>query len=422
MTSAEKKKRIASFFFLPFFSFLPPQPPLCPPLKSMLSQVSQSSLGETCAFYLDYITGNVPPSLRSLQHKFVTNTLPLRALAPHPPWFTDLHRLVAADQQRATLVVVTLLLAAAIAVVLIMSWRSRFTNLFPSRSPYPHVSESDYSYISPDQIVEPPSRAYDDQDSEPDTLLLKHRKNTYELHFPAYAINDGVLSVGQLRQRAAEVTHAPDPKRIKLLYKGKLLDNDSLPCRSEGLKQDSEVFCVVSEVRPGESTPSDLSDAEAEKSSPVGGDAPETPEKRKRNRNRNKKGKGKGKNKDKRAGEPGPVPPPPVEQPKPSSSGMPPPAPNLKTLHTSIEQVSALAGYFYTQLVPLCEAYIANPPTEPKARDFEHKKLSETIMAQVLLKADGIEPDGQEDTRNARRALIKETQSVLSRLDQAEKS
>ncbi|PLB46842.1 hypothetical protein P170DRAFT_224773 [Aspergillus steynii IBT 23096] len=384
-------------------------------MTHLLSQVSQSSLGETCAFYLDYIAGNVPPSLRSLQHKFVTNTL-----APHPHWIADLRHVFAADQHRATLVVVTLLLASAIAAVVIMSWRSRFTNLWPSRSPYPHVSESDYSYISPDQIVEPPSRAYDDQDNEPDTLLLKHRKNTYELRFPAYAINDGVLSVGQLRQRAAEVTHAPDPKRIKLLYKGKLLGDDSLPCRSEGLKQDSEVFCVVSEVRPGESTPSDLSDAEVEKSA-VGGDASETPEKRKRNRNRNKNKKGKGKNKDKRTGEPGPV-PPAVDQPKPSSSGMPPPAPNLKALPTAIEQVSALAGYFYTELAPLCEAYIASPPTEQKARDFEHKKLSETIMAQVLLKADGIEPDGQEDTRNARKALIKETQSVLSRLDQAEKS
>ncbi|KAI9045766.1 uncharacterized protein KD926_007069 [Aspergillus affinis] len=395
-------------------------------MTHLLTQVSQSSLGETCAFYLDYITGNVPPSLRSLQHKFVTNTLTLRALAPRPHWIADLHHVFAADQQRTTttLVAVTLVLAAAIAVVIIMSWRSRFTNLWPPRSPYysgvsnpPHVSESDYSYISPDQIVEPPSRTYDDQDNEPDILLLKHRKNTYELRFPAYAINDGVLSVGQLRRRAAEVTQAPDPKRIKLLYKGKLLDDDSLPCRAEGLKQDSEVFCVVSEVRPGESTPSDVSDAEIEKSSPAGG-----AEKRKRNRTRNKNKKGKGKNKDKRADESGPVPPPAVDRPKPTSAGMPAPAPNLKTLPTSIEQVSALAGYFYTELAPLCEAYIASPPTDPKARDFEHKKLSETIMAQVLLKADGIEPDGQEETRNARKALIKETQSVLGRLDQAVKS
>ncbi|KAH8422771.1 BAG family molecular chaperone regulator [Aspergillus melleus] len=401
-------------------------------MTHLLSQVSQSSLGETCAFYLDYITGNVPPSLRSLQHKFVTNTLPLRALAPRPHWIADLHHVFAADQQRTTitLVAVTVLLAAAIAAVVIMSWRSRFTNLWPPRSPYyssvsnpPHVSESDYSYISPDQIVEPPSRAYDDQDNEPDTLLLKHRKNTYELRFPAYAINDGVLSVGQLRRRAAEVTQAPDPKRIKLLYKGKLLDDDSLPCRAEGLKQDSEVFCVVSEVRPGESTPSDVSDAEVEKSSPAGGaDASETPEKRKRNRTRNKNKKGKGKNKDKRAEGPAPAPPPASDRPKPSSGGMPPPAPNLKALSTSLEQVSALAGYFYTELAPLCEAYIANPPAEPKVRDFEHKKLSETIMAQVLLKADSIEPDGQEDTRNARKKLIKETQVVLGRLDQAEKS
>lgn len=75
--------------------------------------------------------------------------------------------------------------------------------------------------------------------------------------------------------------------------------------------------------------------------------------------------------------------------------------------------------YLRTELLPLCEAYVAHPPTDPKARDFEHKKLSETILAQVILKADGIEPDGDEIARNARKALVKEAQAALNRLDQA---
>ncbi|RJE16415.1 BAG domain-containing protein, partial [Aspergillus sclerotialis] len=62
------------------------------------------------------------------------------------------------------------------------------------------------------------------------------------------------------------------------------------------------------------------------------------------------------------------------------------------------------------------------PPTDPKARDYEHKRRSETVLAQVILKADGIDPTGDDDARNARRGLIKETQAILSRLDQAAKS
>ena len=76
-----------------------------------------------------------------------------------------------------------------------------------------------------------------------------------------------------------------------------------------------------------------------------------------------------------------------------------------------------MAGWFEQEMKPLCEEYIANPPSDPKKRDYEHKKLSETILAQIQLKADGIEPNGDEVARSARRALIKDTQAVLSELD-----
>jgi hypothetical protein len=308
-----------------------------------------------------------------------------------------------------------------------MSWR--FSDLF-RRSPYPaakatppHISDSDYTYLTPEDIVDRPGA----EDDEPDTILLKHRKNTYALNFPAYAINDGALSVGELRRRAAEVTRTPNPARIKLLYKGKLLDDDSVPCRTEGLKQQSEVLCVVSEVQPGESTPSEGSEAEAEKAEEAArpDEVQSGGERRKRNRNRNKKkNKGKGrKTADAAAGDAEGL-APPAEPSRPSSAGessLPAPPPNLKVLRTPLEQANALITYLRTELLPLCEAYVANPPTDAKARDFEHRKLSETILAQVILKADGIEPDGDEAARNARKALVKEAQAALNSLDQAAK-
>lgn len=99
---------------------------------------------------------------------------------------------------------------------------------------------------------------------------------------------------------------------------------------------------------------------------------------------------------------------------------MPPPSPNIKNLG-ALEQVSALLGYLKQELVPLCDEYVADPPSDPKKREFEHKKLSETILAQIMLKADGIVPDGDATIRNARKALIKEAQANLDRLDQVGK-
>jgi hypothetical protein len=82
-----------------------------------------------------------------------------------------------------------------------------------------------------------------------------------------------------------------------------------------------------------------------------------------------------------------------------------------------LEQVTALAGWFEQVMKPQCEEYIANPPSDPKKRDYEHRRLSETVLAQIVLKADGIEPNGDETVRSARRALIKNSQAVLAEVD-----
>ncbi|KAL8716833.1 MAG: hypothetical protein Q9225_005874, partial [Loekoesia sp. 1 TL-2023] len=129
----------------------------------------------------------------------------------------------------------------------------------PSQPP-PTVTEADYHYLGPDDI-DPPSQHHNDtygfppprisrtdSSNVPDILVLKHRSTTYPLHFPAYAIADGDVTVGEVRRLAARETKTEDHHRIKLLYKGKILRDDSRPCRDEGLKQNSEIMCVVSEA------------------------------------------------------------------------------------------------------------------------------------------------------------------------------
>ncbi|KAL2836349.1 hypothetical protein BJY01DRAFT_222031, partial [Aspergillus pseudoustus] len=395
-------------------------------MTQLLPHVSQGSLGETCASYLDYITASLPSSLHSLHHKFVTPLISrpasasplLRALTFPLDWastYTD-------ENNKAP---VLLTLVVCVIALVVMSWR----NLWRRPSP-PYSNNDRYAYLTPDGIVDPPSGRgrREDDGLEPDKLILNHRKVTYELHFPPYSINDGALTIGQLRHSAAEVTHTTNPDRIKLLYKGKLLDDDTLACRLEGLKQHSEILCVVSEVPSGARTPSDLSDAERTSENMI---RPETsiteiapkPEKKSK---RKKKSKGKKKKSpansddDDEAFTPTELKPPP-QPPRPTSSSggrssLPPPAPNLGSFPTPLDQVFGLASYFRKELAPLCNRYITDPPTDEKARDFEHKKLGEVILAQVILKADGIDIDSEE-TRNARRALIKEAQAALNSLD-----
>ncbi|KAL2223020.1 BAG domain protein [Thermoascus aurantiacus ATCC 26904] len=366
-----------------------------------------SSLGETCAFYLDSIATYLPVSLRSLAHRFPT---------AWSSWSTNLEpslrplARVLDPEQSSSVPSPAALVLTVLACVLVVAamWRRPFDN-FWRRSPYsstPRVNDSDYTYLTPEDIVD---------ESEPDTLLLKHRGVTYPLHFPAYAIDDGELTVGQLRQRAAEKTGASDPRRIKLLYKRKLLEDDSLPCKAEGLKQQSEVVCVVSEVHPGESTPSEFSDSEGEGTS---GSTRFDNDSQVSHGGRD----GKKRNRKKRPKDRQTAPPladpnnlaPPVDR-----RATPSPAPSLQKLRTPQEQVEALARYFRTELLPLCNDYVAQPPTDPHTREVEHRKLSETVMQQVILKADEINGDG--DARNARRSLIKEAQAVLTELDQAAK-
>lgn len=375
-----------------------------------------------------------------------------------------------------TLVTTTLLAAAILAVLFsaTMSWRNFWRRNNTASAP-PHVSDQDYSYITPNDIGPSSSADYGDHrtpaaarrpgsredagaraatdgandysnDSDPDILLLKHHKYKYTLAFPAYAIDDGALRVGDLRRRAADVTRTPDPERVKLLYKGKLLDEDSVSCKAEGMKQESEVLCVVSEVHPGEVSDVEMEDGSnagqssvagvgAEEGIGSGGSRTGSKKKNRKKNNKNKKDK---------TQQGGPPPPPTTssqaQQPTPaqpipqqqqkqpskgistSASSLPAPAPNLKNFTSAHDQVHALSSYLHSELHPLCDEYAANTPTEAKLRDFEHKKLSETILAQVLLKADGIDPEGNPDTRNGRKQLVRDAQGLLTSLDQAKGS
>lgn len=352
------------------------------------------------------------------------------------------------------------------------SWRSRFgwgggrsgysTASAPSSSsgPPPHVADSDFTYLTTEDIG-PPRRVYDPYkpyprgrranltattaSPAPDIIVLKHRGVTYPLHFPAYSISDGDLTVGDLRDEAARQTGTDDKRRVKLLYKGRILKDDDKACKAEGLKQQSELLCVISEALPADENNNgmdhdDESESGAESSSIhtsgggggggptvdvdgtiIGGAATSSGGKKKRSHRASKKNKSKraptsnddANNHDHLS--------PPSDsnayRPTTASSAGPSRPTTPAAPRTAIEKLDEIASVFYTKLVPQCVQYTAHPPSDTRGRDQEYKRLSETIMAQVILKLDAVETEGDGEARQRRRDLVKETQAMLGRLD-----
>ncbi|KAI2717633.1 hypothetical protein CBS147332_4513 [Penicillium roqueforti] len=380
--------------------------------------LAQSTLGEKCAVYIDQVTDTLPVHLHSLRLQldpiliYLSNT-PLGPLAKKLPFAPN-------DQPIALLAAVVICI-----FTIVMSWRNPLKMLrrSPSYAPAssnPQVSDEDFSYITPSDMAGSPG-----DEADPDVISLRHRGTIYPLRFRAYAIVDGLLTIGDIRKAAAECTGAEHPNCVRLLYKGKLLKNDAQTCKAEGLKQHSEVLCVVSDAV----SQSDVSDDNGQ-NIPVSASAPAPPPLPRptsaggaSSPPTSAGGKSKNSRKKKRNGKKSPVgaeAPGPSRSPRPTSSGhsgAPAASPNIKLLRTPLEQVNALAEWFEQEMKPLCDEYIAYPPSDKKKRNFENKKLSETILTQIQLKADGIEPNGDERARSARRALIKDTQAVLAELD-----
>ncbi len=224
-------------------------------------------------------------------------------------------------------------------------------------------------------------------DLEDDSIRLKNKGKEYKLVFPAFSIGDGKLYVKDLRDRAALALGVKN-RPIKLLYKGRQLKDDDRLCRDYNLKDKSEVLCIVGEQAEdsGEETEDGTINSKDSK------------KKRKRKSKSGKKKKDKGSKEDL-----------PYRTDSPASN-----APK-----SPIERLQAIASNFHTALVPECVKYITGPPEDPKKKDFEHKKLSETIMQHVLLKLDGVETEGDQNARQFRKDLVKETQMMLNKLDVA---
>ncbi|PVH99748.1 hypothetical protein DM02DRAFT_614750 [Periconia macrospinosa] len=303
------------------------------------------------------------------------------------------------------------------------------------------VSDSDFSYITAEDLKKnrPEIVDWDDKnpDRDTDVLIFKHGRTHYPTHFPAFSIREGNLKISTVRQAAAKKLGIDDPRRIRLFYKGKNLKHDDHTALEEGLRGDgtgSEILCAIGEAAAGGMAPgAEESDGEDDDENESGIDSATNTGSKKKSR---KRGGRKSKKKSQSANASGSNTPGlaysnatatnPEYLPIPSHIGGParptsaPPSstPRPSAQQTPIEKLDAIASKFHTEFVPLCVSFTQNPPEDKAKRTFEYKKLSETILTQILMKLDGVETEGDQHARAQRKALVKEVNAMLNKLDE----
>jgi hypothetical protein len=337
------------------------------------------------------------------------------------------HEYLAAQGLSPTVVYSTLA-CAALAVPIGMS---RYGSWRDVPSPYasqdsngvPRVTDDDFSYITSEDLehsLQAPARTYDPKrrsqgasSEADDVLLIKRGGVTYPVHFPAYSIGDGKVYVRDVRERVGLVMQVSPSRisRIKMLYKGRQLRDQDVPIRDYNVKNNSEILVVVPE--------GSLSDNESESSEEVivtdsqpGKSKSKSKGKGKKNKKKNRSPRDSAQSLDVPQSFGGDSRRSSNEEPR-HPSRVPSPA----VLGGAMEKLQSISSHFNTKLLPLCVAFSGDPPKDGKKCEEEHRKLSETVMQQVLLKLDEVDAEGNPDIRAKRKQLVNQVHEVLKGID-----
>jgi len=177
-------------------------------------------------------------------------------------WHDRAYDIVDFFSQRSAVENTSLGLALGTFLFLIMSWTSRLGNLgrfspFTRSPPQGNtVSDADFSYITTEDLKRhqqqssahaPPTPEELGPARDTDALVLRNKGQSYVVHFPAYSIAKSELSIGQVRDAAGKKIGA-SPGRVKLLFKGRNLKDDSRTCRQEGLRDHEQILCTVGDI------------------------------------------------------------------------------------------------------------------------------------------------------------------------------
>jgi hypothetical protein len=308
----------------------------------------------------------------------------------------------------------------------------------------------------------------DDNDpNAPDRIHCRYMASSFPLDFAAYSINEEKARVEDLRRKVAERLGV-DPRKVRLIYKGRDLKHNHAPLKRYKMKQNSEVSVVITErtvdYYAGDSNSESGSDRDSNNYlaanprrqqrprahstirfrsdekipivEPNGGGAylspnghvSSTPVDRRHRDSlhpdpdyapRGRDDRYSGREREPSRGAAPRRREPSREPARRAASPAPPPKQHLPPAdpNSPLGKVQALASSFYTQWLPPATKFLASPPSDSAAREKEFLKLSESIMTKIVLTADTIETEGNLDARNERKALINEANKVLKELD-----
>ncbi len=321
------------------------------------------------------------------------------------------------------------------------------------------------SYINDPYSRPPPSPTAHGRRRPPedDVILIQYEGKTFAEQFPAYSIGDARLLVSDVRERVALIMNIPERqiKQIKLFYKGRRLKKADLPLCEYGVKDNSELLMIVGESSQGSATGSsegnvDLRAADGragrepyelrgdsprnspknsprfgrsgrwgersprDSSSQVGFDTSADGKKRRaasRVRTQSPDGdvdrvaaaERRGTSRVRTQSPVGYSFDAPVRGNAPEVPVGKPGGP--------IEKINVIANDFKSTWVARCNEFVSRPPLDPKKRVDEHRRLSETILQQTLLKLDAIDTSTEPGARAIRKELIQEVNEILNRID-----
>lgn len=324
------------------------------------------------------------------------------------------------------------------------------------QSGVPAVTDQDYSYITSEDLEDfdvprghhhhhdadsyshsapGPAASFGQRKPADDVMLIKYGGVTYPEHFPAYSIGDGKLEVSDVVSRVQLILNLSDRevRRMRLFYKGRQLKEGRAPIREYGVKNNSEVMVVFGE--PSGDSDEELVVIHDERDY----DAPKRKKSKRRSRRQEDRSPTKASTTslnlevpfedDRRRATSR------VRTRSPSSmsgvsgaSGHSVPSAISGASAAAavpggpIDKLNSIAGHFDTKLKPLCMQYIEAPPSDKKKKEDEHRRLSETVMQQVILKLDEVETHGEESARARRKELVREVQYILKKMDETLKA
>ncbi|KAF3291182.1 hypothetical protein TWF970_000414 [Orbilia oligospora] len=204
----------------------------------------------------------------------------------------------------------------------------------------------------------------DDESRTEDVVYVQQGAKTYSINFPKGEV-DTKTTVKDLRLSVLDALGLSHEHSIKLLFSGSHLKDDAALLKDFKVKHGAKILCMASKSK---------------------------------------------------------LAPPPSASGSAGSSSRNTPEPPKKKIIPPMEKIELVRKHITGAVLPLVEAFEANPPEDQAKRRDEHHRLSETVLGEML-KLDSVDVDGDDgaEVRKKRKVMVKELHAILERLDKVDK-